>query len=101
MTRGQPSTASRSATASRSSRRRLDAFVRGDDAQPGLVEQPRQLARRDVGQSRELDRPVAGGRDGAQRAGQVRRGQAADGVELERDLIVSHRADDRASGPMS
>ena len=70
----------------------LDALVRGHDPKAGVRQQPRQLIRRCVGQSRNLHRLVAGGSDRAQGSGQVIGGKTADGVELERDLIVSHDA---------
>ena len=70
----------------------LDALVCGHRPKLGLRKQPCQLARRRVGQPRQLDRPVPGGRDRLQGSGKVVRGKLADGVELEGDLVVSHGA---------
>ena len=50
----------------------------------------RELAGGGLRQPRELDRPVAGRGDRAQRSRQVDRRELANGVELERDLVGSH-----------
>jgi hypothetical protein len=52
----------------------------------------RELADVHVREAGELHRVVPGRRDRPERAGQIGRGQAADRVELERDLVGSHPA---------
>ncbi len=68
----------------------LDALVRGNGIQSRLIQQPGQLARRRVGQSRQLDGPITRRRNGLEGSGEVIRGKLADRVELKRDLVVSH-----------
>ena len=69
----------------------FDVLVRGNGPQLRHLEQPRELARDGLGQARELHRPIAGRRDGAQGSRQVVRKEPANRVELERDLVMSHR----------
>ena len=68
----------------------LDALMGGDGAQPRRVQKPGERRRRDLGQSGELDGPVAGRRHRLEGPGQVLGHQSAHGVELERDLVMSH-----------
>ena len=62
----------------------------GNGRQLRLAEQPGELAGRQVRQARELDRPIAGRGDSSERSRQVVRSEPANGVELERDLVVLH-----------
>ena len=58
---------------------------------PDVVEQPGERRPAPVsGSPGELDRPIAGRGDGLEGPGQVLGHESADGVELERDLVVSH-----------
>jgi predicted dehydrogenase len=70
----------------------LDALMCGHDPKARLLKQPCQLAGRGIGQPRQLNRPIAGGRDRLQGSGQVVRRKPAYGVELKRDPVVSHGA---------
>jgi predicted dehydrogenase len=70
----------------------FDPHVRGDRPQPVLAEQPSQLIGVDIWQPGDLDCPVAGRGDGAQCSRQVDCREPPNGVELERDLVVSHGA---------
>jgi predicted dehydrogenase len=70
----------------------LDALMGGHGSKARLLQQPSQLARRCVGESRQLDGPIAGSRNSLEGSGKVVRGKVADGVELEGDLVVSHGA---------
>ena len=70
----------------------LNTLVCGHDLKSRLVQQACQLARRGLGQPRQLHCRVSGCGDRAKGSGQVVRGKPANGVQLERDLVVSHRA---------
>ena len=89
-TREQPIAATRSATAPGSARSRSIPSWDEIAAQPGLGQQAGELAWFDVGQARELDRVVAGRGDGTQGPREVEGREPADGVQLERDLVVTH-----------
>jgi hypothetical protein len=67
-----------------------DALVRGDGAEPSLVEQPGKLAGCQVRQAGELDGVIAGRRHGVEGPREVGREEVADRPQLERNLIVSH-----------
>ena len=77
----------------RSDAKALEPFVRAHRAEVVLGEEIAQgfgLDRRKPGQ---LDRPIAGRGDRAQRAGEILRRELAERVELDRDLVRSHDAE--------
>ena len=90
ITRGQPSSARRPATAPASARRRSMPSCEATACRPLSSSSRLELGRGGLGQAGQLDGPIAGRRDGAQRPRQIVRREAAERVELERDLVVSH-----------
>ena len=90
ITRGQPSSTRRPATAPASARRRSMPSCEATGWRPLSSSIRFKLGRGSLGKARQLDGAISGRRDGAQRPRQVLRREETERVELERDLVMSH-----------